>query len=78
MLFLVWYDTNPERPLAEKVQAALDAYSQRFKEAPNLMLVNEVDLVTVAGIEVRGVRTVQPNHFWVGLTVANDPDPIPS
>jgi hypothetical protein len=78
MLFLVWYDTNPERPLAEKVQAALDAYSQRFKEAPNLMLVNEVDLVAVAGIEVRTSRTVQPNHFWVGLTVINDPDPIPS
>jgi len=78
MLFLVWYDTDAGRPLAEKVQAALGAYSQRFKEAPNLVLVNEVDLVTVAGIEVRGVRTVQPNHFWVGLTVANDPDPIPS
>jgi predicted component of type VI protein secretion system len=78
MLFLVWYDTDAGRPLAEKVQAALGAYSQRFKAAANLVLVNEVDLVTIAGIEVRGVRTVQPNHFWVGLTLANDPDPIPS
>jgi hypothetical protein len=78
MLFLVWYDTDAGRSLAEKVQAALGAYGRRFKEAPNLVLVNVVDLVTVAGIEVRGVRTVQPNHFWVGLTNANDPDPIPS
>lgn len=78
MLFLVWYDTDAGRTLAEKVQAALRAYSRRFTEAPNLVLVNEVDLVTVPGIEVRGVRSVQPNNFWVGLTIANDPDPIPS
>lgn len=78
MLFLVWYDTDAGRTLAEKVQAALGAYGRRFTEAPNLVLVNEVDLVTVPGIEVRGVRSVQPNNFWVGLTIANDPDPIPS
>jgi hypothetical protein len=77
MLFLVWYDTDAGRPLAEKVQAALGAYGRRFKVAPNLVLVNAVDMVDVAGIEVRGVRTVQPNHFWVGLTDSDDPDPVP-
>lgn len=66
MLFLVWYDADVRRSVAEKIQDALAAYTRRFNAAPNLVLVNAADLTTLAEIEVRGERTVQPHHFWVG------------
>jgi hypothetical protein len=34
--------------------------------APNLALVNVADMTILDEIEVRGERTVQPHHFWVG------------
>jgi hypothetical protein len=73
MLFLVWYDGDSRRSVDEKVQDALGAYHRRFKTTPNLVLVNAVDVVDVAGVEVRSARTVQPHHFWVGMTEASVP-----
>lgn len=72
MLFLVWYDPDPGRTVAEKIQAALDAYRRRFSAAPDLVLVNAADAADLVGVEVRSERTVQPHHFWVGRTDDRD------
>jgi hypothetical protein len=66
MLFLVWYDPDARRSVGEKIQDASAAYTKRFSAAPNLVLVNSADMTTLDEIEVRGERTVQPHHFWVG------------
>jgi hypothetical protein len=66
MRFLVWYDPDTQRPLLEKIQAALAAYGRRFSLAPNLVLISASDVATLAGVEIRSVRTVQPNNIWVG------------
>lgn len=66
MLFLVWYDEDPKKPVSEKIAAAVDAYHVRFSSAPELVLVNVRDYVDFAGLLVRSERTVQPNTFWVG------------
>jgi hypothetical protein len=66
MLFLVWYDEDPKKPVSEKIAAAVAAYRVRFNNAPGLVLVNARDYVDVAGLLVRSERTVQPNTFWVG------------
>ncbi|NTW01101.1 MAG: hypothetical protein HGA19_07275 [Oscillochloris sp.] len=68
MLYLVWYDEDIRRPMGEKVQNALAAYSKRFSIEGNLVLMNEVDVAKLEGttVEVRSERTVQPHHFWVG------------
>lgn len=76
LTFLVWYDADTMRPLAEKIQNALGAYHRRFHVAPNLVLVNAADVIDVAGIEIRSTRTVQPHNFWVGLTEANAPNTV--
>ena len=70
MLFLVWYDPDTQRPIAEKIQAAVAAYGRRFSLAPNLVLINDSATATLSGVEVRSVRTVQPDHFWVGHSAA--------
>ena len=73
MLFLVWFDDNPKTLVADKIQAAIAAYVERFQARPGLVLVNAVDQMELAGVVVRSERTVQPNTFWVGLDDANLP-----
>lgn len=73
MLFLVWYDPDAQRPLGEKIRNASAAYTRRFSAAPNLVLVNVADMIALDEIEVRGERTVQPHHFWVGRSAEDAP-----
>ena len=66
MLFLVWFDDAPKTPVVDKIRAAMAAYVVRFQDRPNLVLVNVVDHLELADVQVRHERTVQPNTFWVG------------
>jgi hypothetical protein len=66
-LFLMWYDDNPKLTVAMKIEDAIGAYRNRFRgTAPTLVLVNEADVIEVAGVQVRGVTTVRRNTVWVG------------
>jgi hypothetical protein len=73
MLFLVWYDDSPKTPVVEKIQAAIAAYVARFLVRPSLVLVNVVDHMELADVQVRYERTVQPNTFWVGREDSTNP-----
>jgi hypothetical protein len=65
--FLMWYDDNPKLSINHKISAAIEAYTERFQGAqPNLVLVNDQDVTTVEGIQIRGVGHVRRNNFWVG------------
>lgn len=74
MLYLVWYDADARRSVAEKIEDARAAYTRRFSVSPNLVLVNAADTTELAGIEVRSERTVQPHNFWVGRSDAYAPE----
>jgi hypothetical protein len=63
----MWYDDNPKVTVSQKIAEAIEAYTSRFRgTTPNLVLVNEADVVSVDGIEVRGVSTIRRNTIWVG------------
>ena len=66
MLYFVWYDDSPKKPVAEKIQEAIAAYVTRFAIQPSLLLVNAVDHMELTDMLVRSERTVQPNTFWLG------------
>jgi hypothetical protein len=66
MVFLVWYDDTPKKPVVDKIQEAITAYIERFKTCPDLVLVNAIDHMEMTEVLVRSERTVQPNTFWVG------------
>lgn len=76
MLFLVWYDPDARRSIAEKIQDASAAHRRRFNTAPNLVLVSADVAAELAGVEVRSTRTVQPHHYWVGRTDERDGDAV--
>lgn len=63
----MWYDENPKKTAAEKIQEAVAAYVARFNMRPSVVLVNIADYSEVAGIIVRSERTVGIHNFWVGL-----------
>jgi len=66
MLYFVWYDDSPKKPVAEKIQEAIAAFVKRFAMQPSLLLVNAVDHMEFSDVLVRAERTVQPNTFWLG------------
>lgn len=66
--YLMWYDDNPKIPLVNKVEAAIAAYTRRFRRDPNVVLMNEATPPPEQEvIQIRGVPFVQPNNFWVGI-----------
>lgn len=66
--YLMWYDDNPKVPVGNKIEAAIEAYTQRFRgSTPNLVLVNESEVIEHTGIKVCGVSHVRRNNFWVGF-----------
>jgi hypothetical protein len=66
---LLWFDDSPAA-LSERVRRAAAYYAQKFGRSPTLCLVHP-DMIerqdrAVAGIQLRGARTVMPNHFYLG------------
>jgi hypothetical protein len=52
---LLWYDNDPKRSLAVKVDQAVNRYQVRFGRKPTVCYLNEVDLNGHAG-EVKSIR----------------------
>ncbi|HEY0071861.1 MAG TPA: hypothetical protein VGE04_18020 [Chloroflexia bacterium] len=69
-MFLGWFDDTPKKSAAEKLDEAVERYLAKFGEKPDLCLVNQKDATTHAGMEVKVVEYVRPNHFWVGKASA--------
>jgi hypothetical protein len=68
-MFLVWYDNDRKRSLAAKVAAAAERYTERFGDAPELVLLNPEqasDTEAIAGLPVRTTPLVSPNHLYIG------------
>lgn len=66
---MLWLDDDKERPLAEKVQRAVEYYQQKYGTVPTTCLVNSSAVAAetaVVGLKVAGSPTVLPHHFWVG------------
>jgi len=73
---LLWFDDDPRRPFERKVEEAVERYVEKFGEAPNTCFVNPCTLPanvrTHAGVAIRALPTVLPNHFLVGISRSED------
>lgn len=65
-MYMMWFDDNTKKPVARKIDEAVEAYMRHFKTRPNVVLVNEADRIDVPGIRVQVAAYVQRNNFWVG------------
>jgi hypothetical protein len=50
---MLWFDNDPKMNIAHKVQKAADYYQRKYRQVPNLCLVE-------------ASAQIQPNHFWLG------------
>jgi len=65
-VYLLWYDDNAKKAARLKIEEAIDAYTDRFKSRPNVVLVNEADRAEIKGMLVRSEGYIRRNNFWVG------------
>jgi hypothetical protein len=69
---MLWLDADARRTLEEKVQRAVEYYSQKYGSMPDLCLVNtgtfSEEEIKIGPVKVQRARTVLPHHFWVGMS----------
>lgn len=68
---LLWFDNDPKRKLADKINQAATRYQVKFGRRPTLCYLNiqEFDGQTeeVGGVQLRSASNVRPHHFWIGV-----------
>ena len=75
---LLWFDNNPARGLAAKIEDAARRYREKFGVVPDTCYVNQAELsqdtltITLGGapgrsLRVLPARNVLPHHFWIGV-----------
>jgi hypothetical protein len=66
---LLWFDDNPQVPLAVKIESAARRYRERFERSPEVCYVHPQTLAGAQGLpgHLRVIEraSIQPNHFWV-------------
>jgi hypothetical protein len=72
---LLWFDDNPKRPLAEKLDEAAERYQERFDRWPTLVHLNPTQAeglsVKYKRLRVFGDEHLRRNYFIVGV---DEPD----
>jgi hypothetical protein len=65
--YLMWYDDDRRKPVLHKIKEAMAAYEQRFRQQPNIVLINEREHVEASlNVQLRPLPFIQPSHFYVG------------
>ena len=69
---LLWFDSNPDRSLEEKVRVAAERYAVKFGVSPNACFVNPELLgreeVHIGGVQVSAAPNILPHHFLLGVS----------
>lgn len=67
---LLWFD-NSKKPMAEKIDAAMVRYQEKFGVFPNMCFIHPSDfandLKPTKKITILVKQTIMPNHIWLGL-----------
>ena len=76
---LLWFDSDPNRGLAAKIEDAARRYREKFGQTPDTCYISNTAMTdagmqqTLSGLAVRVVpSTNMPrHHFWVGREEAS-------
>lgn len=66
-MYLCWFDDNPKKTQAQKIQEACAAYRAKFGAEPTEVLVSEGETVDGLPIPVRPVSYIRKSTIWVGV-----------
>jgi len=74
---LMWFDNDPQTPLAVKIEKASTYYKKKFGRLPELCLVNpsmmgnQAETNVEQHITIRAFQSVLPGHLWIGVEEQN-------
>jgi hypothetical protein len=71
-MYLAWFDANPKKPVAQKIAEAHERYVEKFGRKPLVCLVNPEDVIQESAVELRPLKYIGRNCFWIGV---DDLDP---
>ena len=78
---LLWFDDNPKRPLAEKLNEAAERYQERFDRWPTLVHLNPTQAEGLnlknKRLRIFGDEHLRRNYFIVGIDEADTPASVP-
>lgn len=67
---LLWFDGDSAKGLAQKMEAAIERYKEKFGRSPNTCYVHPLDLngheVSWPGMRVVAASNILRNHLWIG------------
>lgn len=70
---MLWYDNDPKRPPAEKIERAMNYYFVKYGRVVTQCHVHPGLIadgpVRVKGVKVTPDRYIMPDHFWLGLSI---------
>ncbi len=66
---LLWFDDNPKRPLAEKLDEAAERYEERFEVRPTLVHLNpaQAEGLKYKRLSIFGDVSLRRNYFLIGV-----------
>ena len=75
---LLWFDDHPTRPMADKIERAVQRYQKKFGHSPDICYIHESEATTQLkasdpkakeDIKVLPAKSILPHHFWLGTQV---------
>jgi len=73
-MYLAWFDANPKKPIAQKIDEARERYIEKFGHQPRVCLVNPGDMVPESAVELRPLAHIGRHSFWIGTDDADEPE----
>ena len=64
---LLWYDPDPRRPAADKIEDAARRFRERFGRAPNCCHLHPDEGVGKASVHVVADARIPRHHYWIGV-----------
>lgn len=66
---MLWFDNDPGRTLAQKVERAAEHYRRKYGQPANVVFVHPATDApeVVGGVRVARSRMVMPDHLWLGV-----------
>src|SRR5207248_2633263 len=75
-MFFVWFDPDPHKPIATKINEAAARYHQKHGYGPRVCLVskslNPQDYADLPGIRVVAFQHTRPAYFWLAQSENGD------
>jgi hypothetical protein len=68
-MYLMWFDDNNKKSVAQKIAEGAAAYAERMGYAPTVAITSEGERCEVEGLQVVARGYVRPHNFWLGMEV---------